>query len=160
MEGLLKHCHFGSEPCFHWCAKFSWLQTCFQTSLCPPYPSFTKCFWPCYTRLNWRLCNFDVQWMHIRTYLFIKSGLLASFRKGMTKTNTFKWCLYPQLFTYHNLFKNISHCWHICAFIFHITNDFVSKLVLLKRILQLANKTNSTSPFCFKQTKCHMFWFS
>jgi hypothetical protein len=44
LEGLLEHCHFVSEPCFHWCAQLSWLQTCFQTSLCPFYPSFAKVF--------------------------------------------------------------------------------------------------------------------
>ncbi len=48
---------------------------------------------------------------------------------------------------------------HICAYSFHVANDFFSKFVFLNQSLQLYNKSHFNSSFCFKQINCDMFWF-
>jgi hypothetical protein len=110
-------------------------------------PFFFLISLPCYTRLNWRLCIFDVHKLQTWTYFLIKNAILSCFKKGMAQTNIFKWFQYPQIFTTNYLFKNSCHCKQICALIFHITNNFVNELVFLKQNLQLTNKIYSNSAF-------------
>jgi len=99
LEGLLEHCHFEVNLIFNNVFKFhghkfASKQAPIHSTLILPF-SFTH-----YDIQDWiwKLCNFDVHSLQTIIYFFINNDILASLKINMTKTNTFKWYLYPQIF--------------------------------------------------------------